>query len=776
MKKAVISNRIFMSVDPELKAKIDKDLTYSVPSYNPNDPPFIIKNMSTIRDNLIAIPSGRYDLIPEDYEIVDKRLKVPAEFPEFRFDLMQAQADVYDDISDSCIINAWTSWGKAQPYYSKIRVPNGWTTMGDIQVGDTLVTPNNTYSRVINKFHHINKEIYRITLADGRYTDACAEHLWDFYVKDRRSKKPVTTLQLLEGIKQGHRISLPLTSTIINKSKNDFIIHPYVLGILLGDGSISTNGISISSADEFIIDKVNSLLPVGHSLKYSSGYDYRVTSDYVPGSSRENLILNELRRLNLIGTRSHTKFIPDEYKFMGMEDTLSLIQGLMDSDGSVEVTGGSSEFSSTSRQLMEDFCDLIYSLGGSANIQTRHTSYSYKGEKKEGKESYRVRPSRLSFDIKSKLFSLPRKSERLIPNRLDNVRYIRIESIEFLNTQNCYCIEIDSEDKLYLTDNYIVTHNTFTALAIAAKLGQKTLVVTHTVALRDQWVEEARKVFGITPGIIGSGKLDLNGPLVIGNTQTLYKNLDILRKAFGTLILDEMHHVSSPTFSKIIDSSHARYKIGLSGTIERKDGKHVVFRDYFGPKVYQPAKDNYITPEIHIHKFDIRFSDSKAPWANKVTELSTDPDYRKSVALLATYYASKGHKVLVVADRVEFLKACAHLCGERAICVTGGQDGVRHDLRAGLIDQLDDSKDILCGTQSIFSEGFSKKNLSCLILATPVNNEPLLTQLIGRVIRKMEGKQQPVVVDINLKGSTVQRQAMNRIGYYMKQGYNITYM
>ena len=131
---------------------------------------------------------------------------------------------------------------------------------------------------------------------------------------------------------------------------------------------------------------------------------------------------------------------------------------------------------------------------------------------------------------------------------------------------------------------------TFTGLAIAGKLAQKTLIVVHTVPLRNQWAAEVEKVYGITAGIIGSGRFDISSPVVIGNTQSLYRRIPDIRREFGTVILDEMHHVSSPTFSKIIDSNYARYKIGLSGTIERKDGKHVVFRDYFGNKVYKPPK------------------------------------------------------------------------------------------------------------------------------------------------------------------------------------------
>jgi superfamily II DNA or RNA helicase len=90
-----------------------------------------------------------------------------------------------------------------------------------------------------------------------------------------------------------------------------------------------------------------------------------------------------------------------------------------------------------------------------------------------------------------------------------------------------------------------------------------------------------------------------------------------------------------------------------------------------------------------------------------------------------------------------------------------------------MMKQLWEDKNILYGTQSIFSEGVSLDCLSCLVLGTPVNNEPLLTQLIGRIIRIQKDKLQPVVVDINLQGKTARRQANNRRGYYMKQGYEV---
>jgi superfamily II DNA or RNA helicase len=328
-----------------------------------------------------------------------------------------------------------------------------------------------------------------------------------------------------------------------------------------------------------------------------------------------------------------------------------------------------------------------------------------------------------------------------------------------------------------LVDNAIINASvswgkTFSGLSIAGNLGQKTLVVTHTVPLRNQWVKETEKVYGFTPGIIGSGKFDVSKPITIGNTQTLVKNIDKISRQFGTLLVDEMHHTSSPTFSKIIDTNYARYKIGLSGTIQRKDGKHVVFKDYFGTKVFKPPKENYIIPEIHVYKLPIKFIDgTSTPWAIRVNHLLYDINYQGSVALIAAKYMALGHNVLIVGDRVEFLEEVTKLIGPKAVAITGA---VTHEDRDRLMLSVGNGTvQALAGTQAIFSEGISHNPLSCLILGTPVNNEPLLEQLIGRVIREYPGKLQPVIVDINLLGNTAKNQANARLGHYIKQDYKI---
>ena len=377
--------------------------------------------------------------------------------------------------------------------------------------------------------------------------------------------------------------------------------------------------------------------------------------------------------------------------------------------------------------------------------------------------------------VREGLVSIPMGREDLIPSDYEIVDKRVVNETEHpkfkFDLRPSQKAVYDEVQDSSIINAWVSWGKTFTGLAIAGKLGQKTLVVTHTTNLRNQWEKEVKKCFGYTAGRIGSGMFNIDAPIVCGNIQTLYRRMDDIKKEFGTLILDEMHHVSSPTFTRIVDEMPCRYKIGLTGTLERKDGRHVVFRDYFGDNVMKPPKENYLVPKIDILKTEIRFLDgSYTPWAERINHLTMDAEYVHGVAATAARYAAEGHKVLVVSDRVKFLKSCAALVGDKAVSITGDMDFAE---RERTMQKIKNEKQILFGTQSIFSEGISINELSCLVLGTPVNNDPLLTQLIGRIIRKVDGKKQPVVVDFNLKGKTAARQASARMGYYIKQGYEV---
>lgn len=338
-----------------------------------------------------------------------------------------------------------------------------------------------------------------------------------------------------------------------------------------------------------------------------------------------------------------------------------------------------------------------------------------------------------------------------------------------------------SQQQIYdlVKDNCLINANvswgkTFTGIAIAHKLKQKTLVITHTVNLRDQWVDEVKKTLGIKPGIIGSGIFDhKDKPITIANVQTLRKHINTLKNEFGTVILDEVHHCPAKIFSDCVDGLRARYKIGLSATLTRKDYMHVVIPDYFSKTIYRPLKENQMTPEVIMVQSNIPFSSNNMiPWANRVNELVDRPEYLDLVTSLANRMADIGHMVLLVSDRTEFLDRCNNRLGDRSVMVTGATKN-RDEIHQILYNR---EADILNGAISIYKEGISLNFLSCLILAAPTNNDPLLEQLIGRILRIDDNKLTPIIVDIVLKGATAKKQARNRAAHYIRHGYKITHI
>jgi superfamily II DNA or RNA helicase len=312
---------------------------------------------------------------------------------------------------------------------------------------------------------------------------------------------------------------------------------------------------------------------------------------------------------------------------------------------------------------------------------------------------------------------------------------------------------------------------TFTALHLARKFGQKTLVITHTTALRDQWSEEVEALFGMQPGIIGSGQFDIEDhAIVVGNIQTIVKNLDVLQKEFGTIILDEAHHCPATTFAGTVDAFHARYRIALSGTLHRKDGKHILFQDYFGHKVYKPPQSNTINPTVHLVKSGLVLKPG-ATWVEKINDLTQNDNYRKFIAATALMHIDEGHSVLVVADRVEFLEKVKEYVGETCVLVTGETD---YESRQRAKEQiLNKEKMCIAGSRQIFAEGISINILSCVILAVPMSNDSLLEQIVGRIMRPHEGKQDPIVVDIQFAGWADKKQNTDRLGLYMRKGWQV---
>ena len=404
---------------------------------------------------------------------------------------------------------------------------------------------------------------------------------------------------------------------------------------------------------------------------------------------------------------------------------------------------------------------------------------TYKIKKDTGSKQFQAVETIKNYKVLAKgILSMPQGRVDLIPNGYEILDKRFINPVPFPDPK----FELRSDqrevyDKIHDTcfiNAKVGWGKTFTALHLAHKFGQKTLVITHTAALRDQWVEEAELLFGCRVGVIGGGEFDIEDHfLVVGNIQTIVKRVPELAKEFGTVILDEAHHCPATTFAETVDAFPARYRIALSGTMIRKDKKHVLFRDYFGDHVLKPEVANTLIPTIYTVKTGIMLKPD-ATWVEKINDLMSNESYRKAVAAIALREIEKGHSVLLVASRVEFLERVKEYIGEDCLLVTGETD---YESRQRAKEQiLSGEKRAIAGSRQIFSEGISINRLSCLILAEPMSNDSLLEQLIGRVQRMYPDKLDPVVIDMQFAGRGDRKQNNDRMSFYLKQGWEILAM
>jgi recombination protein RecA len=277
---------------------------------------------------------------------------------------------------------------------------------------------------------------------------------------------------------------LPETKPVFFEAKNNLPVDPYLLGLLLGDGGLTSRGVKISTADQEIVDSIHAILARDYPGEVILGdphskYDYRFKKPY-NGSSKCLLEL-ALEELELMGKLSTEKFIPEQYLYNSVEVRVALLQGLMDSDGTTGISHSSLSFSSSSVVLSSDFVTLCRSLGIRCNTSSRKTKYSRPdGIKVDGKTSYRT--NLLMTDANTFVpFRLKRQLDRYSTN-ISSHKGRFIESIRLVDRDECQCIAIGSTDKLYITDDYVVTHNTTMAITGAIE-AQKAFPDKHVVII-----------------------------------------------------------------------------------------------------------------------------------------------------------------------------------------------------------------------------------------------------------------------------------------------------
>lgn len=419
------------------------------------------------------------NLVEESYaaddilELIDEWRKTP----EIGY---QLQGDIFNTVCRGgrrgklYLRSAPSSAGKALPNYTKIPTPNGWTTVGEIKVGDYLFDKFGNRTQVLAVYPQAEKkQIYKVYFKSGRIAECCNEHLWSYYsnCNDKHPNKLITsTLQELidnpKGLRNkqgGYRWSIPICEPVQYNEKK-YTIDPYVMGLILGDGSFRYNETNkafyFSSADIELVKSIQ--IRMGYKkYKKNSGKNYNWTfeSDY---KNHSNVWVEDILKdyPELWQAKSEDKFIPQDYLFGSIEQRFDLLAGLLDTDGYIEKTSATISFTTVSPYLRDNIIELCESLGMVCSY-----SVDKRAEKYTTGECYDI-TIKAKQEVKTKMFKLTRKKTIAENNltlnkrreRRDRDAIVKIEATNVYTEMTCFYV--DNDEHLFLINNFLVTHNT----------------------------------------------------------------------------------------------------------------------------------------------------------------------------------------------------------------------------------------------------------------------------------------------------------------------------
>lgn len=474
--------------------------------------------------------------------------------------------------------------GKAEFVENRVFTPFGRKKIGDLKINDEVIGSDGKPCLVTGVYPQGVKELYRITFNDGSSVLVCKEHL--FSVKSRcfgdnsinKRNKEGIVLSVEQMLNENLYLEINGSKNNLNKTyrfktfykeignnnkwqipivkpieftQKELKLNPYLLGLILGDGGITQKGVSFTTEDVEIVNYIKFILPENSQIteNKNSKYGYRLTKK----TGHTNPIIQILKELDLMGKGSHNKFIPDVYKYSSIDDRLEMLKGLMDTDGTCMKSKKNNdflgiEFSTVSEKLCDDVIEIVHSLGGIARKKSRTTTYTYNGEKKQGKLSYRVN---IKLPQGMNPFKLKRKYDLYsTPEKYKVGRYIK--NIEFECYGEAVCISVNSTDKLYVTENAIVTHNTTSAVIASLESGANRVLIICPASLKINWEREIRNYTDKSVYICEGKKFEL-ADYVIVNYDILKNFHDpkdkngstILNSKFDLVIIDEAHYVSN---------------------------------------------------------------------------------------------------------------------------------------------------------------------------------------------------------------------------------------
>ena len=480
---------------------------------------------------------------------------------------------------------------KALRYGSLVYTKTGPEKIENIKIGQEILHPYNGTTKVNDIHDHSNIDIYRIYLSDGDYIDCCEDHLWEVTRRgDSKTFLKMTKELLIDTRYSNNRpkwdIRLP-DPIVFNESL--VVIDPYVLGVILGDGSVSNNTLCYHTMDNEIHTYLNEYFTeLGYEVKFESKKSQASTW-------RVNGFQNKLRESGIFGHNCYNKFIPKNYIYNSIDVRLGVLAGLLDTDGdcTIDSRSGNSRtrFCSVSKQLCLDVKEIVQSLGGLCSIVNQQS-------KCNGKTfpSFRCE-IRLPEGMNP--FKLTRKKERFTGRKIGVLKRT-ISKIEKIAVDNARCLTLDIDDGLFLTDNYLITHNcgkTTLAKEIGlhvAALGMPVLFLDSEMNKNDQLNRSLASLSDINIKEIETGKF----------SKTTENRLKVQKAAEYIKSLPYKHQrIAGKEFDEVISIIRRWIHKDVGFEDSGKTKPHLVLYDYF--KLMSSTQINDSMKEYQVLGFQI---------------------------------------------------------------------------------------------------------------------------------------------------------------------------
>jgi len=330
---------------------------------------------------------------------------------------------------------------------------------------------------------------------------------------------------------------------------------------------------------------------------------------------------------------------------------------------------------------------------------------------------------------------------------------------------------------------------TLMSIYIACHFKKKTLFISHKDFLNQQFIESVKQfVPKARIGLIKQSKVDVKDKdIVVASLQSLaMRDYDMeIFKEFGLVIIDECHHMSAEVFCRAFQKINAPIILGLSATLNRKDGLRKVFEYFIGKSVYKFKKDEHIEVNIELHKYyvpDITYSCNKVMFNGKPNSpaminniCSYKPRTEYIIQIIKRVLAKeKTRKILILSERRQQLVDIDELLVSSGISKSKDDIGYYVGGLSQAALDISSTKQIILATYQMASEGMNIPSLNTAIFASPISD---ITQSLGRILREKpnERKYVPLCIDIMDEFSIFTRKGYARIKNYKSNNYTINY-